>query len=66
MVVRMLGGPKFYILHWLLEMQVSVSKDSIAALIYIAGYLNGKSKNQDFDDCHFYYEKCDGFKADLN
>ena len=34
-------------------MQVSVSKNSIVALIYIAEYLTGKSKNQDFDDCHF-------------
>ena len=36
------------ILDCLPEMQVSVSADLIAALVYIAGYLTTKNKNNDF------------------
>ena len=62
----MLGGPNFYILDCLLEMQAFVSENSIAALRYIAGYLTAKSKNENLDDSHFYYEKYVGFMEDLN
>ena len=48
------------------EMQASVSEDSIAALVYIPGYLTAKSKSKDLDDNHFYYEKYNGFTKDLN
>ena len=54
------------ILDCLSEMQASVSADSIAALVYIAGYLTAKSKNKDLDGSHFYYEKYGGCTADLN
>ena len=54
------------ILDCLPEMQASVSADSIAALLYIAGYLTVKNKNRNLDDIHFYYEKYGGFTADLN
>ena len=54
------------ILNCFPEMQTSVAADSIAALVYIAEYLNAKKKNKDLDDSHFYYEKIGGFTADLN
>ena len=43
LVLCMFSGPKLYILDSLPEMQASVSKDSIAALAYIAEYLTAKS-----------------------
>ena len=54
------------ILDCLPEMQASVAADSIAALVYIAGYLTARNKNKYLDDNHFYHEKYSGFTADLN
>ena len=40
----MFDGPNFYILDFLPKMQASASEDSIAALIYIAGYFTAKER----------------------
>ena len=65
-VFSYVDGPKFYILDCLPEMQASVFEDSITALICIARYLTAKSKNEDLDVSHFYYEEYGGLTADLD
>ena len=57
---------EYDILNCLPEMQASVFEDSIAALVYIVGYLTAKSKNEELDDSHFYYVKYGDFRTDLN
>ena len=55
------------IMDFLPKMQYSISEDSMMALVYIAGFLIAKDKEQiNEDDSHFYYEKYGSFTADLN
>ena len=55
------------IMDFLPEMQSSISKDSMMGLVYIAGFLIAKDKEQiNEDDSHFYYEKYGSFTVDLN
>ena len=55
------------ILDCLPEMQASISADSMMALVYIAGFLISKDKEEaNGGDSYFYYEKYGGFTADLN
>ena len=55
------------IMDFLPEMQSSISEDSMMGLIYIAGFLISKDKEQiNEDDSHFYYEKYGSFTADFN
>ena len=46
------------VMDFLLEMQSSISEDSMMDLVYIAGFLIAKNKEQiNEDGSHFYYEK---------
>ena len=46
------------IMDFLPEMQFSIGEDSMMGLVYIAGFIIAKDKEQiNEDDSHFYYEK---------
>lgn len=54
------------LLDCLLEMQASVSADSIMGIVYVAGYLVAKDKeNGNLDDSQFYVEKYGDYIVDL-